>query len=116
MRTYLRQTGTNSNKNFESSTSNMSRERGSLLSLLWKDHSSRRFVLGNGVCLSYLLGLVSVLDVNTGFFLMKSTLRVQRLWSVSAAFSRVILPRSHLPSRGPWNQFPATQISASLPV
>ena len=58
----------------------------------------------------------SAFDVSAGSFLTKSTSPVQRLWSVSLAFSKMILPQLHSPNRGPWNPFPATPISASSPV
>lgn len=62
---------------------------------------------------SHPFGLVSALDVDLGYSLTKSTSRVRRLWSVFPAFSKAILPQSHLPSKDPWNQFLATPISAS---
>ena len=78
----------------------------------WRGLSSRRFVRGIGASASGSL-ILFPFNVNIGSFLTKSTSRVQRLWSVFPAFSKVILPQSRSRSRGHWSPFPVTPIFVS---
>jgi len=72
--------------------------------------------LGDWYAPSCQYGLVSAIDASIGSFLMKLTSQVRRLWSVSPAFSEMILPQLRSPNRGPWNLSLATPTSASSPV